>query len=125
MSFLTEIVRTIGKGKVVVSGSFVPNTSSTLDATKVYGKGFSVAYTSTGVYTFTFDKPWNVLQSALASLQLASPAAAHDLVWGVYTASSKTITLSHYSGGSLADIASDANNRIHFAFHFKNTNAPG
>ena len=55
MAFMTEIVRAIGKGRVMVAGSFVPNGSSAIDNTKNQGKGWSVAYTSTGLYTITFD----------------------------------------------------------------------
>ena len=123
--FLTELVRAIGKGKVIVSGRFRPNGSSAIDNTKNVGKGWQVAYTSTGLYTITFDKNFDALQDFRPELWMGTPATAHETRVGVYTAASRTITISQFTSGSLADIASDANNWISFTAVFKNTAAPG
>lgn len=122
--FLTELVRAIGKGLVDIEGSFVPNGSSAIDNTKNTGKGFTVAYTSTGLYTITFVREFPALQSFVTGLQMATPAD-WTLITGPYSQANKTIQIASFSGGSQTDVAAATGNVIHFKARFKATLAPG
>lgn len=116
--------KTRGKGYVAISGSFAPNGSSALVATSTYGAGFSVAYTSTGLYTITFEDTYKTLVSATATVQLAS-GDDKFLQFGAYNATAKTLTIRCWdiSDAAVADIAANANNRINFHVVFKNVAA--
>ncbi len=110
------------RGLVIIAGSFAPNDSSAISADSRQGTGWSVARSNTGLYTVTFSDKYAALVSFGCWLQLATPAA-QVLCAGVYTAASKTITITNFTSGSAADIAADANNRIHFAALFRNSEA--
>lgn len=112
----------LGKDYVVVAGSFAPNGSSAIAATSNKGKGYSVAYTSTGLYTITFTDAYSDLISFMPMLQLATGADTFLQV-GTYTAAAKTITIRNWdvSDAAVADIAANANNRINFVAVFRNS----
>lgn len=111
----------LGKGYVVVAGSFAPNTAGTINAASNKGKGFSVAYGGgTGLFTLTFTDKYSDLISITVTSQLASAAASH-MNAGTYDASARTIVLRNYTAGSLANIAADANNRVNFIAVFRNS----
>lgn len=114
-----DFLETIGRKKRVVSGSFAPNGSSALVASSTYGYGFSVAYTSTGLFTITFANSYLRLQSVVASLQLATGDDKFVQV-GSYSAANRTLTIRVWdvSGAAVADVAADANNRVHFVCVF-------
>lgn len=118
----TEFVRSRGKGYTVISGSFAPNGASALDSTATYGAGFTVARTSTNLFTITFDEKYYNMISANATLQLATAAGQFAQV-GTYTAASKTLTIRVCDSAGLAgtDVAANANNRINFHCVFKNS----
>lgn len=115
---------TYSRDRVLISGSFAPNGSSALAATSTYGTGFTVAYTSTGLYTITFADSYAQLEAFVCTLQLASGADTF-LQAGSYSSANKTITIRNWdvSGAAVADIAADANNRINFIAVFANTAA--
>jgi len=114
-----DFMETIGRKKRLVSGSWAPNGGSTLVAADTYGYGFTVAWTSTGLFTITFANTYRRLQSVTVSLQLASGDDKYLQV-GTYTAASRTLTVRVWdaSGAAVADVAADANNRIHFSCVF-------
>lgn len=114
---------TLGKNRVIVSGSFAPNGSSAISAASNKGKGWTVARTSTGLFTITLDSVYNQLDSAVASLQLATADDKFAQI-GTVTLASKTIVITVWdiSGAAVADVAADANNRINFCFVFRNAN---
>lgn len=103
--------------RYLVHGSFAPNGSSALDATAVKGdvQLFTVAYVSTGLYRVTLAYRANSIEDVQASLQLAA-AAAQGLQLGPIDETNRTIDLRvvNTSSGAVADVAADANNRIHF-----------
>jgi hypothetical protein len=113
----------LGKNRVIVAGSFAPNGSSAVSATSNKGKGWTVAHTSTGLFTITLDSVYNQLDSATASLQLAT-ADDKFVQIGAVVLASQTIEIRVWdlSGAAVADVAADANNRINFLFVFRNTN---
>lgn len=118
----------LGQGRVGISGSFAPNGSSALAAASMYGTtGWTVAYTSTGLYTITLDDKWLYLLSAWHSLQLHTGSDKY-LQWGdIDVASAKTLQLRCWdaSDAAVADVAADSNNRIHFGLVLKRTTSGG
>ena len=118
-----DFKQAIGRSNREVSGSFAPNGNSALVAANTYGQGFTVAYTSTGLYTITLLNGYGQLQSATCSLQLATGDDKY-LQFGVYDATTNaaapTITIRCWdaSAAAVADIAADTNNRIHFCLTF-------
>lgn len=116
-----DFVQTLGKGRVVISGSFRPNGSSAIDNTLNTGSGFTVAYTTTGVYTITLSDSYVALVSAQATIAMN---AATDLVpqWGaIDVVTAKTLVLRANAAATPTDIASNADNRIHFTLVLRNT----
>jgi len=110
------------RGLVVIAGSFAPNGSSAISAASNEGLGWSVARTNTGLYTITFSDKYAALVSFDLTLQMNTPAA-QVLCAGAFSQSGKTITITNFTSGSAADIAANANNRIHFTACFRNSDA--
>lgn len=113
---------TEGRENVVVSGSFAPDTANA--PTDVRGVGFSVARTSTGLFTITFDSKYYQVNSATAALQLATGDDKVAQI-GAYTAPTATasgtlqIRVWDISGAAVADVAANANNRVNFSVTFQ------
>lgn len=106
-----------GFGIIMILGSFAPNGSSALVATSTKGKGFSVAYTSTGTYTLTFNYSSLAVLSAWLTPQMHAANVDTSLQFGdVDTSTALTAVIRNNPGGSVADITANANNRIHFGF---------
>lgn len=103
--------------RYLVHGSFAPNGSSALDASAVKGdiQLFSVAYVSTGLYRVTLGYRSQSIEDVQLSLQLAS-AAAQGVQLGTVDETNRTIDIRvvNTNTGAVADVAADANNRIHF-----------
>lgn len=115
----------LGKGLKTIAGSFAPNGSSAVAASSRQGMGWSVARTSTGLFTVTLNDKYAALAGMGLSLQLA---AGDDkfVQWGaIDVVSAKTLQIRVWdaSGAAVADIAADANNRIGFVLVLRNTSA--
>jgi hypothetical protein len=107
-------------GAIALSGSFAPAGTGAPTASK--GAGFTATRTGVGAFLLTFDQPYNHLVAATGNLQLA--AAADSVVqFGNYDATAKTLVVRVLTAGVAADVAADANNRIHFDLTFKNSAA--
>lgn len=123
MSKIAQSLWAEGREKIVVQGSFAPNGSSAVASASNRGKGWTVARTSAGVFTITFNEVYYQLDSAVATLQLATAADQYALV-GTYTvgsaSTSSTLVINVWdvSGAALSDIAADANNRVNFVCVF-------
>lgn len=115
-------IQTLGKNRVVLAGSFAPNGSNPISSASVLGRGFSVAYTSTGLYTITLDDVWAQCDAAIATLQLAT-ADDKFVTVGAIDLSARTVQIAAWdiSGGAKADITADANNRINFVLVLRNS----
>jgi hypothetical protein len=122
MNRILDLVRGVGKGYTVVAGSFAPNGSSAIAATSNKGTGWSVARTSAGLYTLTFTNVGYELVTALTSLQLATKDDKL-LQIGAYDAAAKTLLIRVWdiSGGDVADVDANANNRVHFLCVFRSS----
>lgn len=109
---------------VVISGSFAPNGSSAIDATSNKGRGFSVAYTTTGKYTITLADAYADILCCMATLQLAATDDKILQIRGaidVTTAKTVVLEVRDISGAAAADISADAANRIHFVLFLQNS----
>ena len=117
-----EKIRTLLLGHTIIAGSFAPNGSSALAATSTFGRGFTVARTSAGLFTITLGDKYAKMVGATYALQLAT-GDDKFVQFGTYVAASKTLELRVWdvSAAAVADIAANANNRIHFALHMSNS----
>lgn len=116
-------IQTLQRGVKILQGSFRPNGTSAVDNTLNKGKGFTVARTGVGDFTITLDDAWNHLVAAQVALMLAA-AADSVVILGpadVTTATGGTVELFVLTAGSSADIASDADNWVHFTLHLGQT----
>jgi hypothetical protein len=105
----------------ILAGSFLPNGSSAIVNASNTGAGFTVAYTGTGIYTITLTDSYPGLLSATATLALNAVADAKVQLGAIDVTTAKTIVINNITGTSAADIASNANNRIHFCLILRNT----
>lgn len=107
-----DVVETHGRKKRLVMGSFVPNGSSAIDNTKNTGENFTVAYTTTGVYTVTIPHKFGSVVGAHVSLRQATRSQ------DVYPAScdGQTLVIHGFAVGStsLADITAATGTTIDF-----------
>jgi hypothetical protein len=126
-----DTIWTEGRERVIVSGSFAPNGSSAVattrtDTTALRGVGWTVARTSAGLFTITFNggRRYNQLDCFVAFLQQAT-GGDQFVQGGSYTPPTATadgtitVRLWDISGAAVDDQAADANNRIHFLAVFR------
>jgi len=112
----TEHSWSVGKKRYTIQGIFFPNGSSAIDATKNRGSaGWSVAYTSTGLFTITLADTWLSLISYQANFSVSAATAVFPQ-WkiGTYSSVSSLILESVNGSGTLTDIAANASNSISF-----------
>jgi hypothetical protein len=120
-----------GIERVLVAGSFAPDTANPTSAQK--GDGWQAAYTSTGLFTVTFLGAgvgsagyYDQLDAAVATLQLATGAGKFCQI-GTFTAASgetpATLTIRVWDATTAADalsqVAANANNRVNFICVFR------
>lgn len=112
--------RDVAPGLVTYRGSFAPNGSSAIVATSNKGGGgvgmWTVAYTSTGLFTLTLADTFVDFDSILATLQLASGDDKYAQI-GETSVSNRTVEIRVWdaSAGAVADVAANAGNRINFS----------
>jgi hypothetical protein len=110
------------KGIQWVHGSFAPNGAGAVDATSRLGIGFTVARTGVGVFVVTLDAVYRELVSADVAVQL-NAFADTDALLGPISLSARTVTIFVKTAGVAADIAANANNRLHFSLALRSTSA--
>ena len=113
-----DFMETLGRKRRVISGSFVPNGASAIDNTQNTGSGFTVAYTSTGLYTITFRDKYARRLFADASLEQAT--RSQDVEVNAVDAPNGSMTINGFARGgtTLADITAAAGTRINFVVIF-------
>lgn len=114
----TTAVKALTRETVLIAGSFAP--AGTGAPTAVQGKGFTVARTGVGTFLVTFADKYAALAAATGTLQLAALADS-VIQFGSYDASAKTLVVRVLTAGVAADVAADANNRVHFDLTFRNS----
>lgn len=118
--------RALQRELILIEGSFAPNGSSAVAASSRQGPGWSVARTSTGLFTVTLSDKYKAFISLNASVQLTTFDVTYCQI-GVTSLSAKTVQIRTITDdavtgiGALADIAADAGNRINFSFKLSNT----
>ena len=105
----------------IVCGSFAPNGSSAVDSASNEGTGWSVARSGTGSFTVTLDAKYPALLSGQCSIALNAVADSKVQFGAIDVASAKTVVINVITTASAADIAANANNRIHFCLFLRNT----
>ena len=105
----------------VICGSFCPNGSSAVDNDSNTGTGFTVARGGTGSFTVTLDAKYPGLLSGQCSIALNAVADSKVQFGAIDVASGKTVVINVVTTASAADIAANANNRIHFCLFLRNT----
>ena len=113
MALVLRDIHSLNRGTAHIEGSFAVDGSG--DPTTIKGTGFSVAHTTTGVYTVTLSDKYQALIAAHASLMLNS-ADDKYVQLGAWSTANSTLVIRVWddSAGALADIASHANTRIQF-----------
>jgi len=114
-------VQALIKKPVIIAGAFRPNGTSAVDNTLNKGIGFSVARTNAGIFTITLEDSYPGLISADASVQL-NAVADLKAQWGaIDVVTAKTLVLNILAVATATDIASHANNWVHFTLMLKNS----
>jgi len=118
-----DFIQALGKGVKVIAGSFAPNGSSAVASTSNKGKGFSVARTSTGLFTITLQDAYTALLAASANLQLTTGDDKFVQIGAIDVVSAKTIQIRVWdiSGAAVADVSAAAGNRINFVLILSNS----
>ena len=108
--------------QVSVAFSFAPNSTSAVDQTSIKGLAAvtSVTRTAAGVFDVLFKDAYNDLVAFVPCVSLVTDAdvTISSYKWVVAT---KTLTINVRSGGSAADLAASAYNRVGGVAFFKNT----
>lgn len=114
-----DTVECLGRKKRMLNGSFKPNGASAIDNTLNQGEGFTVAYTTTGVYTVTFSDKYGKCQSANATLRQETRTQDVEVA-SCDPVTAKTLIIHGFARGSntLADITAATNTRIDFVCVF-------
>ena len=105
----------------IVCGSFKPNGSSAVAAADNTGAGWTVARGGVGIFTVTLGDKYPGILSATCSVALSAVADTLVQFGAIDVASAKTLVINVITGGSAADIAVNAANRIHFCLVLRNT----
>ena len=105
----------------IICGSFKPNGSSAVDNDSNTGAGWTVARSGTGIFTVTLGDTYPGILSATCSVALNAVADTKVQFGAIDVASAKTLVINVITTASAADIAANANNRIHFCLVLRNT----
>ncbi len=119
-------IRTLVRELIPIVGSFAPNGSSAISGASRKGLGFTVAYTSTGLYTVTLSDKYADIVAVTHNVALVT-AADIKLQTGVVTQSSASaaasVQIRSLAVATLTDIAANAANRISFVIWVRNSAA--
>lgn len=112
-----DTVGVYGKGQVILAGSFAPNGSSAI--TQSGNKGSTTAltaFTSTGTYTVTTNVNVKAVIAHGGAIQINSAANVDSnfQIGAISSLAPLTFVIRNNPGGSVANIAADASNRINW-----------
>lgn len=108
---------------VMWKGSFAPNGTGAVSQASIKGKGVAtIARTGVGTFLITFSDSFRDMFAGTATLQL-NAVAGQMVQLGAFSQSAKTLVVRvvDTAAGTAADVAANANNRIHLDIVFKNT----
>lgn len=127
---LLSLVRSLNRSEVRACGRFKPNGSSAITNTQgstVFGRGWSVAYVSTGKYTLSIDGNLGTFLHGDASLVSSTIADGGQFRINAVPSVSNgvtTVTIDHYGEDAagvmqLEDIAAASGNFVTFELVFQ------
>ena len=118
-------IKALEKNMVIITGSFRPNGSSTISSTYNSTLGWSVARTSSGLFTVTLDDRYAELVALHVSFALVTAADLNPQIGTVTVSMSAagTFQIRALAGSTLTDIASNAANRVYFTAFLRNGQA--
>lgn len=105
---------------ICIPCSFAPNGTSAPAAASNEGPINSVTRTGVGVFEVTFKDSWPGLLGCVPGVQL-NALADTDVQLGAFAVGTKKLIIRVKTAGVAADIAANANNRIHLLCFFRNT----
>lgn len=116
-------VQSIGNGVTIMIGRFRPNGASAIDNTLNGGTpGWTVARTGVGQYTITLADGWVTHGAIIPSVQLNAAADGFIQLRGaIDVTTAKTFVLENCVAATPTEIASHANNWVHFVAYLKNS----
>ena len=111
----------LGKSRVEICGSFMPNGTGV--PANVYGNGFTVARTGVGIYTVTFADPYFGYDAAWADLECATLGQSVQITAEPDVRVAKSLVIAAFitNTASATELAFNANTRVHFGIRMKNT----
>ncbi len=118
-------LESLGEGRVRIGGRFRPNGASAIDNTLNEGSaGWTVAFTSTGLFTVTLEDVWNYAFDKSLSFEMAS---ATDVVpqWGAIDLTARTLQIRSLAAAVLTNIASDPGNWVNWGIWVKRVSSSG
>lgn len=121
-----DSVRGLGKGLAFIAGAFRPNAAGAIDNTLNKGRGWSVARTGVGEYTVTLEDSYPGHIAITPAVQVNTLLKSCVQLTGavdVTTAKTFKIQYQEETAGALAaaEIASNANNWVHFQALLRNS----
>jgi hypothetical protein len=118
-------MESLGPGRVRIGGRFRPNAASAIDNTLNEGSaGWTVAWTSTGLFTVTLEDVWSYAFDKSLSLEHAT-AVDLKLQWGAIDLNARTLQIRSLAVATLTNIASDPGNWVNWGIWVKRTTAGG
>lgn len=119
-------IQVLGKGIKILAGAFRPNAAGAIDNTLNKGLGWSVARTGVGAYTVTLQDGFVGILAIVPSVQVNALLKGFVQLTGaidVTTAKTFVIQYQEEAAGTVAaaEIASNANNWVHFVALLRNS----
>lgn len=123
MALSRNLLRCEDRDLTLVVASWAPNGAGAIDQTTIRGRGVdSVTRTGVGVYQITFTERYTELVGHVPGVGL-NALADTDIQFGVYTAPTATakgtLDVKVKTAGVAAEIAANANNRVHVILIFR------
>ena len=108
-------VKCFQRGTVELCGNFTVDGSGDVDVTT--GNGFSVAHTSTGLYTITFDDLYQSFISGKPGIQFYTTTTTNfdiEAQWGLYDAAAGTLVIRVWDRSAAAVANPSDDDSVHF-----------
>lgn len=97
---------TLGHGIAILGGYFECTSSTTAPSVGegLTGRGWTVAHTSTGLYTLTFDQGYQAFAGTGLAFHTTSTSTDFTIEWGAAdVVTAKTMVIKLKTGGTLTD----------------------
>ena len=105
---------TLARGAVIIGGYFEINGTSAPAVLSSTTDGWTVAYTSAGVWTITLDQKYRALVGSGLSFHNASTSTDFTIEWGGTLTTNNTIVVQLKTGGTLTTPATATGTGVSF-----------